>query len=163
MESWRQKAGNPGCARNKSSFWSFSEVLYGWSHRKGRSFYSWLIIWDWNLTFQLHLFKCTKEEEIKNTLKKHIYFVSIRKRKKQGWIFLIKTIFASSWRKSVQVLPVYSTVLCSQKDLLSKFSNFLVKTVVFTVLHWKIVPRYAGPGWSTSHRHRRQGLENSYP
>ena len=28
-------------------------------------------------SLQLHLFKCTKEEEVKNTLKKHIYFVSI--------------------------------------------------------------------------------------
>ena len=27
-------------------------------------------------SLQLHLFKCTKEEEVKNTLKKHIYFVS---------------------------------------------------------------------------------------
>ena len=33
----------------------------------------------------------------------------------------------------MQVLPVYSTVLCSQKDLLGKLSNFLVKTIVFTI------------------------------
>ena len=33
----------------------------------------------------------------------------------------------------MQVLPVYSTVSCSQKDLLGKLSNFLVKTIVFTI------------------------------
>ena len=33
----------------------------------------------------------------------------------------------------MQVLPVYSTVSCSQKDLLGKVSNFLVKTIVFTI------------------------------
>ena len=32
------------------------------------------------VTEKLHLFKCTKEEEIKNTLKKHIYFVSMFKK-----------------------------------------------------------------------------------
>lgn len=29
------------------------------------------------ILLQLHLFKCTKEDEIKSTLKKHIYFVNI--------------------------------------------------------------------------------------
>ena len=32
------------------------------------------------VTEKLHLFKCTKEEEIKNTLKKHIYFVSMERK-----------------------------------------------------------------------------------
>ena len=33
----------------------------------------------------------------------------------------------------MRVLPVYSTVSCSQRDLLGKLSNFLVKTIVFTI------------------------------
>ena len=38
-------------------------------------------------SLQLHLFKCTKEEEVKNTLKKHIYFVSSNN------VFIVYRIF----------------------------------------------------------------------
>lgn len=78
---WRRLRCGGCYPRGESSIWSACKVFHRRSDRKSKfdektSSLSMKVFFLIDHYFQLHLFKCSKEEELRNLVKKHIYFVS---------------------------------------------------------------------------------------
>ena len=119
LDWWRLRCGGRH-PRGEPCVRGASKVFHRWSHRKSKFDEKYVTsTFLRSLTdhyFQLHLFKCSKEVELSNLIKKHIYFVKNSPRRIP--LDFCKYLF-SLCKRRVAGWPVSSTVQSCQRDLIS--------------------------------------------